>query len=132
MNKPLHDSDFFSWTRAQAGALRRRSSNELDWDKLAEEMDALGLTEIRELNQGFRVLQMHLLKWILQPERREHSSRNTIMNQRDELQNHMRMNPGLKGRESGEYEDAYVKARRVDRNGHGFGADPGNAALYDG
>jgi hypothetical protein len=112
MNKPLHDSDFFSWTRAQADALRRRSANELDWDMLAQEMDALGSTEIRELNQRYRVLQMHLLKWILQPERRGRSWRNTIMNQRDELDRHLRMNPGLKPHEADEFADAYVKARR--------------------
>ncbi|HAH11687.1 MAG TPA: DUF29 domain-containing protein, partial [Alphaproteobacteria bacterium] len=42
VNKPLHDTDFYSWTQSQLDALRRRSANELDWDGLAEEMAALG------------------------------------------------------------------------------------------
>lgn len=112
MNKPQHDSDFFSWTRAQADALRRRSSNELDWDKLAEEMDALGSTEIRELESSYRVLQSHLLTWILQPERRGRSWRNTILNQRDAIHDHFAMNPGLKPMAAEQFARAYVKARR--------------------
>jgi hypothetical protein len=112
MNKPLHDSDFFTWTRAQADALRRRSSNELDWDMLAQEMDALGVTEIRELESRYRVLQLHLLKWLLQPERRGRSWRNTVLNQREAIDDHMAMNPGLKPVETDQFLSAYRKARR--------------------
>jgi hypothetical protein len=52
------------------------------------------------------------LNWTLQPERRGRSWRNTIMNQRDGLQKHVGMNPGLKSLEAGAYIDASVKARR--------------------
>jgi hypothetical protein len=112
MNKPLHDSDFFTWTRAQADALRRRSGKELDWEFLAQELDALGSTEIRELESHYRVLQMHLVKWLLQPERRVRSWRNTIMNQRDAIHDHIAMNPGFKPIEAEQFGRAYVKARR--------------------
>ncbi|HAJ46101.1 MAG TPA: DUF29 domain-containing protein, partial [Alphaproteobacteria bacterium] len=93
-------------------ALRRRSANELDWDGLAEEMAALGASEERELNTRFRVLLEHLLKWILQPERRGRSWENTIQNQRSDIARHLKRNPGLKRLEAEEFADAYTKARR--------------------
>ena len=37
-----YESDLYEWTKAQADALRRRASNELDWDNLAEEIETLG------------------------------------------------------------------------------------------
>ncbi|HAH11688.1 MAG TPA: DUF29 domain-containing protein [Alphaproteobacteria bacterium] len=112
VNKPLHDTDFYSWTQSQLDALRRRSANELDWDGLAEEMAALGASEIRELEQRFRVLQTHLLKWILQPERRGRSWRNSIENQREAIEDHLSLNPGLKPHEAQQFARAYRKARR--------------------
>jgi hypothetical protein len=40
----LYEEDYFAWTRAQAEALRARGrgANALDYDHLAEELDALG------------------------------------------------------------------------------------------
>ena len=107
-----YEADFYSWTRAQAEALRRRSANELDWDNLAEELETLGRSEARELYSRYVVLLTHLLKWIRQPDRRGRSWENTIAIQRRELARHLRLNPGLVSVEAGEFADAYDRARR--------------------
>ena len=95
-----YDADFYSWAMDQADALKRRSSNELDWDNLAEELASLGRTEARELKSRYVVLIAHLLKWIVQPDRRGPSWRATIIEQRKEIAQHLVENPGLKSRDA--------------------------------
>lgn len=107
-----YDTDYYSWTLAQVDALKRRSANELDWDHLSQELEALGKTEVRELNSRYRVLLAHLLKWIAQPDRRSRSWENTIQTQRDELAFHLETNPGLKSLEAEIFIRAYKNARR--------------------
>lgn len=108
----LYDQDYWTWTKRQAEALRRRSGNELDWDRLAQELESLGASEERELRARFVVLLAHLLKWAHQPERRSRSWENTIANQRDEIADHLARNPGLKSAEEALFLRAYALARR--------------------
>lgn len=108
----LYETDFYHWARRQADLARRRSSNELDWDNIAEELEGLSRSEARELFSRYQVLLTHLLKWIVQPERRCRSWRNTIANQRDAIARHLLDNPSLKAREAAEFAAAYVAARR--------------------
>ncbi len=106
-----YEADYYSWTKEQADALKRRSANELDWDLLAQELDALGASEERELESRYRVLLAHLLKWHYQPERRSRSWRNTIATQRRLIARHLARNPGLKGEEAQVFEEAFSYAR---------------------
>jgi hypothetical protein len=108
----LYDADFYTWSLRQADAARRRSANELDWDNLAEELDALSRSEVRELFSRYVVLLQHLLKWMVQPDGRGRSWRNSIANQRDAIVRHLEQNPGLKAKEAEEFAAAYVAARR--------------------
>ena len=96
----LYDEDFYTWTLRQADAARRRSANELDWDRVAEELEALSRSEARELFSRYVVLLQHLLKWIAQPDARSRSWQNTIANQRDAIARHLTQNPGLKSRDA--------------------------------
>lgn len=107
-----YDEDYYTWTKTQADALRRRSANELDWDLLSQELEALGKTEERELRSRYRVLLAHLLKWIIRPERRSRSWENTIQTQRDEVSAHLADNPGLKSIEAEAFSSAFRNARR--------------------
>jgi hypothetical protein len=107
-----YENDFYSWTKAQADALKRRSANELDWDLLSQELEALGKTEIRELKSRYRILLLHLLKWIVQPDQRSRSWENTIQTQRDEVCDHLSENPGLRAVEAEAFATAYRNARR--------------------
>ena len=58
-----YESDLYEWTKEQADALRRRASNALDWDNLAEEIESLGAGERREIRSRLKTLLVHLLKW---------------------------------------------------------------------
>ncbi len=107
-----YDADFYTWAIDQASALKRRSANELDWDNLAGELETLGASEERELVARYRVLLAHLLKWIVQPDRRGRSWENTIANQRDDLAELLARNPGLQPKEEDAFTGAYRRARR--------------------
>ncbi len=106
------EDDFYGWAMAQSDAARRRAGNELDWDGVSEELRLLGVSEERELRSRYVVLFAHLLKWIVQPERRSRSWENTIAVQRDEIALHLKANPGLKAREAEIAGDAWRLARR--------------------
>jgi hypothetical protein len=51
MSGPSYETDFVDWTEAQADRLRRLARgervNDVDWDNLIEEVEALGRTELR-------------------------------------------------------------------------------------
>ena len=106
-----YDSDFYTWAKEQAALARARSTNEIDWDNIAEELEGLSRSEYRELRSRLVVLLEHLLKWIAQPERRSRSWLATIKVQRRDLDEHLLENPGLKPREAEAFDSAYASAR---------------------
>jgi hypothetical protein len=59
-----HDTDFYRWTQDQAALLRAlpRSSNRLDIDNLAEEIEDMGRAEIKEISSLLRQTLVHLVK----------------------------------------------------------------------
>ncbi len=94
--QPLYDRDYYTWTLEQARALRKRQLSSLDWENLAEEVEDLGKTERRELQNRLEVLLDHLLKWQYQPKRRTRSWTSTIAVQRIKIRQLLDENPGLK------------------------------------
>ena len=38
----LYEDDILLWSEQQAGALRRRALNEIDWENVAEEIESVG------------------------------------------------------------------------------------------
>lgn len=109
----LHARDFYGWTLAQADALRRRSANEIDWDHLAEELEAMGRSERRELFSRYVVLLTHLLKWGAQPSLRSRSWRLSVENAREAIVKLLAESPGLKSFEPSEFADAWRYARKA-------------------
>ncbi|MCW4115366.1 DUF29 domain-containing protein [Aurantimonas sp. MSK8Z-1] len=59
-----HETDFYRWTRDQAAQLRvlPRSFTRLDVDNLAEEIEDMGRSEIREISSLLRQTLVHLIK----------------------------------------------------------------------
>jgi hypothetical protein len=94
--KSLYNSDFYAWTQQQAQLLRNKALSELDIIHLAEELEAMGRSEKRELASRLEVLLLHLLKWQFQPGFRSRSWRLTIKEQRLRLEKHLGENPSLK------------------------------------
>ncbi len=41
----LYETDYYQWTIEQAQALKKRNFNQLDWDNIIEEIEALGRSE---------------------------------------------------------------------------------------
>ena len=85
MTTATYETDFYLWTQQQAALLRQGQLSALDVENLAEEIDDMGASRERELENRLAVLLAHLLKWIVQPERRGNSWRLTILEQRRRL-----------------------------------------------
>jgi Domain of unknown function DUF29 len=90
-----YDTDIVEWSERQAGLLRRRAANEIDWDNIAEEIEAVGRSQKREVRNRLARLCQHLLKWAFQPELRSRSWRATITTQRHELRSVLLDSPSL-------------------------------------
>ncbi|MBV8120914.1 MAG: DUF29 domain-containing protein [Alphaproteobacteria bacterium] len=64
--KTLYHRDFVLWSKEQAEALRSAahggSNQSLDWENLAEEIESLGISQLRELKSQIRRVIEHLLK----------------------------------------------------------------------
>jgi hypothetical protein len=97
----LYEHDFYSWTLDQAQALRERKSEALDWERLAEDMEDLGKSEVRGLKSRLARLLAQLLKWQLQAARRKRSKRTanswraSIEGARQEIRDLLDESPGL-------------------------------------
>jgi len=106
-----YESDLYEWTKEQADALRRRASNALDWDNLAEEIESLGNSNLDQIESRLDNLILHLLKWKYQPELRCGSWRGSIFEARRRIARLLKKNPSLRPY-PGEYlPEAYPVAR---------------------
>ena len=74
--------DLHAWSLEQAALLRARRTEGLDWDHLAEELEATVGREVRELESRLGVILLHLLQWQRQPELRGASWRKTLRAER--------------------------------------------------
>ena len=107
-----YDIDVNEWTKEQADALRRRAPNELDWDNLAEEIEALGASNRREIKSRLEILILHLLKWKYQPEWQCGNWRGSILEARHRLDMLIEESPSLQRLPQEYLPKAYVWARR--------------------
>lgn len=111
-----HSRDFHAWAHEQAALLRAGRLSEADVQNIAEEIEALGRTEKRELVSRLAVLLLHLLKWAHQPDRQGKSWRLAIEEQRRQLTRHLRDNPSLRELQDEALADAYGDALlRIER-----------------
>jgi hypothetical protein len=113
-----YEDDVYTWSQQQAAALRRAARMRLnlpepvDFANVAEEIERLGASQLRELYSRYRVLLLHLLKWQHHPDRRGARWRVTIRNQRDELAELLGMSPGLEPKRRAQLTKAYRGARQ--------------------
>jgi hypothetical protein len=70
MTTPDYDTDFYTWTQAQAAALQAKDWPALDIEHLAEEIKSLGRRDRRAIGHYLERLLKHLLKWTYQPKQR--------------------------------------------------------------
>jgi hypothetical protein len=91
--------------------LRRRASNALDWEHLAEEIESLGTSQRSEIRARLKVLLVDLLKWQYQPEWRCGSWRGSIREARDQIDDLLEDNPSLRAYPEECLPKAYARAR---------------------
>ena len=106
----LYEQDFFAWANTQARLLRSGGLAQADIANIAEEIESMGKSELRELENRLTVLFLHLLKWQFQPQRRGRRWDLTIREQRRKLKRHLDQNPSLRSRLDQAVADAYGDA----------------------
>lgn len=109
---PGYETDLYEWTKAQGDALRRRASNELDWDNLAEEIETLGRSDRRQIGSRLENLILHLLKWRYQPEQQCGGWRGSMLEARHRLERLLDESPSLRPYPAEYLPKAYAYARR--------------------
>lgn len=105
-------TDFDAWTRRTAQLLRDRRWQDLDADRLAEEIDDLGKSEKRSISSQLTRLLLHVLKWQHQPQRRSDSWLDSISDARLQILLAIEDSPGLRHYPETQLATAYQRARR--------------------
>ncbi|HEY7493046.1 MAG TPA: DUF29 domain-containing protein [Candidatus Tectomicrobia bacterium] len=113
-NSDLYDRDFYEWTQTTASLIRQGKWQEVDSGWVAEELESLGKRDRRELGSRLQMLLLHLLKWHGQPGRREnsHSWYDTIVEQREQIQDLLADSPSLRPQLSTLLAQRYARARQ--------------------
>ncbi len=104
-----YQRDFYAWLIHNAQLLRQGRWSEIDVENVAEELDSMGRSERRELVSRLAVLLAHLLKWVYQPEKRSHSWKYTIEEQRQQVWEVLADSPSLKS----QLEEKFLRAYQL-------------------
>ncbi|HJU12403.1 MAG TPA: DUF29 domain-containing protein [Candidatus Binataceae bacterium] len=109
------DQDLNAWLMSQAAAVRERDYEAIDWDNLAEEIEAMARSERREVKNRLTIILIHLLKLKFERDqtRRRHGWRSSVIEQRRQIANTLEVSPGLfQGKREEVLVKAYGDARR--------------------
>jgi hypothetical protein len=113
MNQPIHyEEDLYLWFNHHANLLRAGQLSVLDTIHLADELEDMGISQLRALESRLTVLLTHLLKWQFQVAKRGVSWRNTIIEQRKQIRKLINRSPSLNSKFTDMIADAYDSARR--------------------
>ena len=111
-NAPSYEEDFVAWLEDQAGRARRGEVESLDLENIAEELEGLARSDRREIRSRLTVLVTHLLKCLVQPQKRSSSWLETIFEQRDGIAALIEDSPSLRAFPAEILDRAYPAARR--------------------
>ncbi|OYU91634.1 MAG: hypothetical protein CFE29_01775 [Bradyrhizobiaceae bacterium PARB1] len=92
----LYEDDFYGWIGRQVALVKAGRNDEVDLENIAEELDDLGKSIYRELENRVAGLVQHVLKWEYQPDRRARSWEATIREQRKRIAKLLNESPSLK------------------------------------
>ena len=109
--KKLYEQDFYLWLEANAKLLTEKRFTELDLEHLIVEINSMGKSEKRELENRLIVLIMHLLKCQYQPEKLSQSWISTIKEQRRQIRKLLKNSPSLKSYLPQIMDESYQDAR---------------------
>ncbi len=111
--KKLYEEDEHLWLFENAKLLREGRLDLVDIEHIAETLENMGKRDYREIVSRMKVLIVHLLKWIFQPESRSSSWKGTIRHQRDELNSEFEDSSNLKKHAEENFLKSYQKAREI-------------------
>ena len=94
--KTLYDTDFAEWSRQTAEMLRAGRLEELDLENVAEEIESLGKSEHAAVRCQIKLLLMHNVKQMIQPERDGTRWRLSIADARQTILDHIEDSPSLR------------------------------------
>jgi hypothetical protein len=98
---PSYAGDLVLWAEDQARALRAagraRVNLPIDWENVAEEIESLGKSQLRELASRIGVILVHLIKLEASPSAEPRAGwRETIIEQRGEIERLIEDSPSLR------------------------------------
>jgi hypothetical protein len=101
MDDQGYDTDLALWAENQARALRDAgyagTNLPIDWENVAEEIEALGKSQVRELASRLRTTLVHLIKLQASPATEPRGGwRETIIEQRSEIERVIEDSPSLR------------------------------------
>ncbi len=91
-----YEDDLYGWALAQAAAVRDGRWTAIDVDNLSEEIDDMAGSVKRKLRSRLKVLVLHIMKKIYQPERDSRSWTLTIAEQRKRIAELFEESPSLR------------------------------------
>ncbi|MBW4484696.1 MAG: DUF29 domain-containing protein [Tildeniella torsiva UHER 1998/13D] len=110
----LYDQDFYYWIQQTVHALKHRELEQVDWENLIEEIDSMGRSAKKELKSRLLVILEHLLKlmfWESEKAQNSRGWRNTLIEQRSELELLLDDSPSLRPMVQEIFAEFYAKAR---------------------
>ena len=122
-NAQTYDQDYYAWITNHVELLRQGKLAEIDGEHVAEELEAMGRRERRELISRLTILLAHLLKWEFQPAQRSRSWRNTLTIQRSEIAELLEDSPSLYPEVEQHIDRAYGRARLLAEDETGLDSD---------
>jgi Domain of unknown function DUF29 len=118
----LYDTDILLWSEQQAGLLRRLAAGEhindsADWQNIAEEIEALGKSQARELASRIATVLEHLIKLQTSPALDPRAAwRSTIRRERREIERLLADAPSLRPTVPAVIERELASAREAVRD----------------
>ena len=125
-NQIIYKEDFYLWIQTTAKLLKERRFDDVDWENLIEEIESMGRSEKKELKSRLIVLIEHLLKlmyWEAEKAYNARGWRDTIVEQRLQIQLSLEDSPSLRPVLTDLFLDCYQKARSTALRKYQLSAD---------
>jgi hypothetical protein len=119
----LYDQDFNLWLETTVNQLKNRQLDQLDYENLIEEIEAMGKSQKHALESNLIIILMHLLKYQYQPEKRSNSWRYTIREHRRRLLRSLEDSPSLKPYLAERFNNCYDYAMKEAADETGLSRD---------
>ncbi|GFE70563.1 DUF29 domain-containing protein [Chroococcus sp. FPU101] len=114
--KTLYETDFVEWLETTTQLLRDGKLDQLDINNLVEELESMGRSEKRELRNCLTTIIEHLLKlsyWEAEKAENLRGWRNTIIEQRNQIERILEDSPSLKNLIPDFFPLCYQDARKL-------------------